>query len=164
MMTCASCEKIIHSLHLTNQLSSQVYARTGQSSRDVSLFLVEKGTPGFSLGQKIEATWIAGCFFSSQSVLLFVFFSWRNGCKHRGVDGLKFHGYWVLQVYVPWKTWGQWGWNSMICGIQDKCGMRASMTAELVFQERHEKLTFSRWHSTYLATHLCAYHLGVSKK
>ena len=25
----------------------------------------------------------------------------------------------------------------MICGIQDKCGMRASMTAELVFQERH---------------------------
>eukprot|EP00434_Breviolum_minutum_P003637 symbB.v1.2.003202.t2/scaffold166.1/size289592/4 len=48
-----------------------VYARTGQSSRDVSLFLVEKGTPGFSLGQKIE----------------------------------------------------------------DKCGMRASMTAELVFQD-----------------------------
>jgi len=48
-----------------------VYARTGETSRDVSLFLVEKGTPGFSLGQK----------------------------------------------------------------IQDKCGMRASMTAELVFQD-----------------------------
>lgn len=48
-----------------------VYARTGKSSRDVSLFLVEKGTKGFSLGQKIE----------------------------------------------------------------DKCGMRASMTAELVFQD-----------------------------
>ncbi|CAL1126202.1 unnamed protein product [Cladocopium goreaui] len=49
----------------------QVYARTGKTSRDVSLFLVEKGTKGFSLGQKIE----------------------------------------------------------------DKCGMRASMTAELVFQD-----------------------------
>lgn len=48
-----------------------VYARTGKTSRDVSLFLVEKGTKGFSLGQKIE----------------------------------------------------------------DKCGMRASMTAELVFQD-----------------------------
>merc|ERR1719191_534723 len=29
-----------------------VYARTGAKPRDVSLFLVEKGTPGFSLGQK----------------------------------------------------------------------------------------------------------------
>jgi len=48
-----------------------VYARTGEKARDLSLFLVEKGTPGFSLGQK----------------------------------------------------------------IQDKCGMRASMTAELVFQD-----------------------------
>lgn len=48
-----------------------VYARTGKGSRDVSLFLVEKGMKGFSLGQKIE----------------------------------------------------------------DKCGMRASMTAELVFQD-----------------------------
>lgn len=33
-----------------------VYARTGKTSRDVSLFLVEKGTKGFSLGQKIEDT------------------------------------------------------------------------------------------------------------
>jgi len=48
-----------------------VYCRTGTKKADVSLFLVEKGTPGFSLGQK----------------------------------------------------------------IQDKCGMRASMTAELVFQD-----------------------------
>lgn len=48
-----------------------VYARTGEGPRDLSLFLVEKGTPGFSLGQKIH----------------------------------------------------------------DKCGMRASMTAELVFQD-----------------------------
>jgi len=48
-----------------------VYARTGATNRDVSLFLVEKGMKGFSLGQK----------------------------------------------------------------IQDKCGMRASMTAELVFQD-----------------------------
>mmetsp|Transcript_43636 Transcript_43636/g.100657 ORF Transcript_43636/g.100657 Transcript_43636/m.100657 type:complete len:457 (-) Transcript_43636:185-1555(-) len=48
-----------------------VYAKTGPSARDLSLFLVEKGTSGFSLGQKIE----------------------------------------------------------------DKCGMRASMTAELVFQD-----------------------------
>mmetsp|Transcript_45924 Transcript_45924/g.109372 ORF Transcript_45924/g.109372 Transcript_45924/m.109372 type:complete len:466 (+) Transcript_45924:93-1490(+) len=48
-----------------------VYAKTGSTPRDVSLFLVEKGTPGFSLGQKIE----------------------------------------------------------------DKCGMRASMTAELVFED-----------------------------
>jgi len=48
-----------------------VYARTGSEKADVSLFLVEKATPGFSLGQK----------------------------------------------------------------IQDKCGMRASMTAELVFQD-----------------------------
>jgi len=46
-----------------------VYAKTGEKKSEVSLFLVEKGTPGFSLGQKIH----------------------------------------------------------------DKCGMRASMTAELVF-------------------------------
>ena len=31
-----------------------VYARTGASARDLSLFVVEKGTPGFSLGQKIH--------------------------------------------------------------------------------------------------------------
>lgn len=31
-----------------------VYARTGTSGRDLSLFLVEKGMPGFSLGQKIR--------------------------------------------------------------------------------------------------------------
>jgi len=31
-----------------------VYARTGESSKSASLFLVEKGTPGFSLGQKIK--------------------------------------------------------------------------------------------------------------
>jgi len=48
-----------------------VYAKTGATKRDVSLFLVEKGTPGFSLGQQIK----------------------------------------------------------------DKCGMRASMTAELVFED-----------------------------
>jgi len=48
-----------------------VYAKTGEKKSDVSLFLVEKGTPGFSLGQQIK----------------------------------------------------------------DKCGMRASMTAELVFQD-----------------------------
>jgi isovaleryl-CoA dehydrogenase len=48
-----------------------VYAKTGEKKGDVSLFLVEKGMPGFSLGQKIH----------------------------------------------------------------DKCGMRASMTAELVFQD-----------------------------
>ena len=91
MMTCASCEKIIHSFHLTNQLK-QVYARTGQSSRDVSLFLVEKGTPGFSLGQKIEATWIAGGFVDASQWCCGSVYSWRNGCKHTGVDGLKFHG------------------------------------------------------------------------
>jgi len=50
-----------------------VYAKTGNGRGDVSLFLVEKGMPGFSLGQKIH----------------------------------------------------------------DKCGMRASMTAELVFQDCH---------------------------
>jgi isovaleryl-CoA dehydrogenase len=48
-----------------------VYARTGEKKSQISLFLVEKGMPGFSLGQKIE----------------------------------------------------------------DKCGMRASMTAELVFED-----------------------------
>eukprot|EP00933_Yihiella_yeosuensis_P039504 TRINITY_DN3355_c0_g1_i1.p1 TRINITY_DN3355_c0_g1~~TRINITY_DN3355_c0_g1_i1.p1 ORF type:complete len:454 (+),score=91.01 TRINITY_DN3355_c0_g1_i1:102-1463(+) len=48
-----------------------VYAKTGEKKSDVSLFLVEKGTKGFELGQKIH----------------------------------------------------------------DKCGMRASMTAELVFQD-----------------------------
>ena len=46
-------------LHLTAcQLAEsklQVYARTGSTSRDISLFLVEKGTKGFSLGQKIQA-------------------------------------------------------------------------------------------------------------
>ena len=52
-------------------MPSQVYARTGAGRADVSSFLVPKGTPGFSLGQKIE----------------------------------------------------------------DKCGMRASMTAELVFED-----------------------------
>ena len=31
-----------------------VYARTGESKKTASLFLVEKGTPGFSLGQKIH--------------------------------------------------------------------------------------------------------------
>jgi isovaleryl-CoA dehydrogenase len=31
-----------------------VYAKTGPKKDDVSLFLVEKGTPGFSLGQKIH--------------------------------------------------------------------------------------------------------------
>lgn len=31
-----------------------VYARTGQGPRDISLFLVEKGMAGFSLGQKIK--------------------------------------------------------------------------------------------------------------
>jgi len=48
-----------------------VYAKTGEKKHEVSLFLVEKGTPGFKLGQKIH----------------------------------------------------------------DKCGMRASMTAELVFED-----------------------------
>merc|ERR1719277_1337011 len=48
-----------------------VYARTGEGRNDISLFMVEKGTPGFSLGQQIK----------------------------------------------------------------DKCGMRASMTAELVFAD-----------------------------
>jgi isovaleryl-CoA dehydrogenase len=48
-----------------------VYARTGKLPRDVSMFIVEKGMPGFTLGQKVE----------------------------------------------------------------DKCGMRASMTAELVFDD-----------------------------
>lgn len=48
-----------------------VYAKTGSGRGDLSMFIVEKGMPGFSLGQK----------------------------------------------------------------IQDKCGMRASMTAELVFQD-----------------------------
>merc|ERR1712232_1445488 len=48
-----------------------VYARTGEKKPEITLFLVEKGMPGFSLGQKIH----------------------------------------------------------------DKCGMRASMTAELVFQD-----------------------------
>jgi isovaleryl-CoA dehydrogenase len=48
-----------------------VYAKTGAGKSDLSLFIVPKGTPGFSLGQK----------------------------------------------------------------IQDKCGMRASMTAELVFED-----------------------------
>ena len=31
-----------------------VYARTGEKSSDISLFLVEKGTPGFSVGQRIK--------------------------------------------------------------------------------------------------------------
>ena len=48
-----------------------VYAKTGERRQDVSMFIVEKGMEGFSLGQKIE----------------------------------------------------------------DKCGMRASMTAELVFDD-----------------------------
>jgi len=48
-----------------------IYARTGEKDKDVSMFIVEKGMPGFSLGQRIK----------------------------------------------------------------DKCGMRASATAELVFQD-----------------------------
>jgi len=31
-----------------------IYARTGTEQNDISLFLVEKGTPGFSLGQRIK--------------------------------------------------------------------------------------------------------------
>ncbi|TFJ88384.1 hypothetical protein NSK_000733 [Nannochloropsis salina CCMP1776] len=31
-----------------------VYAKTGQAAKDVSMFLVEKGSPGFRLGQKLE--------------------------------------------------------------------------------------------------------------
>ena len=31
-----------------------VYARTGEKRSDVSMFIVEKDMPGFSLGQKIE--------------------------------------------------------------------------------------------------------------
>ena len=31
-----------------------VYARTGEKSSDLSLFLVDKGTPGFSVGQRIK--------------------------------------------------------------------------------------------------------------
>ena len=31
-----------------------VYARTGEKSSDISLFLIEKGTPGFSVGQRIK--------------------------------------------------------------------------------------------------------------
>ena len=31
-----------------------VYARTGGGRSDVSLFLVEKGTPGFALGQRLH--------------------------------------------------------------------------------------------------------------
>lgn len=31
-----------------------VYARTGEARSDVSMFIVEKGMPGFTLGQKIE--------------------------------------------------------------------------------------------------------------
>merc|ERR1719433_2548601 len=31
-----------------------VYARTGATNRDLSLFVVEKGMPGFTLGQQIK--------------------------------------------------------------------------------------------------------------
>lgn len=31
-----------------------VYARTGEKRSELSLFLVEKGTPGFSVGQRIK--------------------------------------------------------------------------------------------------------------
>lgn len=31
-----------------------VYAKTGEKRTDMSMFIVEKGTPGFTLGQKIE--------------------------------------------------------------------------------------------------------------
>ena len=48
----------------------QVYARTGKTSRDVSLFLVEKGTKGFSLGQKIEA-WPRACGIPKNRDVLF---------------------------------------------------------------------------------------------
>jgi isovaleryl-CoA dehydrogenase len=37
-----------------------VYARTGEGSRGITAFLVEKGTPGFSAGQKIDKVGMRG--------------------------------------------------------------------------------------------------------
>ncbi|TNF29176.1 MAG: isovaleryl-CoA dehydrogenase [Deltaproteobacteria bacterium] len=50
-----------------------VYARTAQGSRGVSLFLVEKGTPGFRLGQKIQGK--LGMRASTTAELVF------DGCR-----------------------------------------------------------------------------------
>jgi isovaleryl-CoA dehydrogenase len=46
-----------------------VYARTSEHRRDVSLFIVEKGMPGFSLGQKIKGK--LGMRASSTAELVF---------------------------------------------------------------------------------------------
>ena len=46
-----------------------VYARTGQGARGLSLFLVEKGAPGFSLGQKLRDK--LGCRASTTAELVF---------------------------------------------------------------------------------------------
>ena len=51
-----------------------------------------------------------------------------------GVDGLKFHG---IESVCTLEDLGSMGVKLHDLWKQDKCGMRASMTAELVFQERH---------------------------
>ena len=52
----------------------------------------------------------------------------------------------VLQVYVPWKTWGQWGWNSLICGNRTSVACEPPWRLNSYFR-RDIHLTFSRWHS-----------------
>ena len=46
-------------LFITNGVHADLYfvaARTGQSARDISIFAVEKGTPGFTVGRQLDKT------------------------------------------------------------------------------------------------------------
>ena len=81
-----------------------IYTRTGETRKDLSMFLVEKGTPGFSLGQRIKDKYAA---HSLQQPFLRV-----------ALCGL---GVYYSDTSV----------RSRVCC---RCGMRASGTAELVFQ------------------------------
>ena len=46
-------------LYITNGVHADLYfvaARTGQAARDISIFAVEKGTPGFAVGRQLDKT------------------------------------------------------------------------------------------------------------
>jgi acyl-CoA dehydrogenase len=46
-------------LYITNGVHADLYfvaARTGQAARDISIFAVEKGTPGFTVGRQLDKT------------------------------------------------------------------------------------------------------------
>ncbi len=140
----------------------EVYARTGQSSRDVSLFLVEKGTPGFSLGQKIEAAWIAVVLMLSCCPCLFVkkwmqTKYWKCTLEDLGPKGgwnpwfaetediyptnlplIPAIFCWLTSCYPPPKFSETWDRTSVACEPPWRLNW---------YFRRDIQLTFSRWHA-----------------